>query len=114
MEDFSCAKICKICSKVDTNTCLNCVVGILHTSVLFDPSGLPPCVFCRNFFGACQLSAGQQLHCINNQWSNYTNKEEEKCTCPISSGYMEEKNCRKCGKVAKRPFTSVPNLNKQP
>lgn len=37
--------------------------------------GAPPCGSCRNFLGECQISAGQQLHCINNRWSEYREKE---------------------------------------
>lgn len=37
--------------------------------------GAPPCGSCRNFKGECQISAGQQLHCINNRWSEYREKE---------------------------------------
>ena len=37
---------------------------------------VPPCIDCNNFFGSCQLSAGQQLSCINHKFKSFKGRKK--------------------------------------
>jgi hypothetical protein len=69
---------------------------------------LPPCLSCQNFYGECHISAGQQLHCINNKWSEFkkgdwkTKQIQKECTHefveqPYMGGGIDVYECKKCG-----------------
>ena len=42
---------------------------------LLNQSNVPPCHSCRNYFGECQISAGQKARCLEKKWIHYRVKE---------------------------------------